>query len=226
MTWRRSAILLCATIGLAVANASCGSEVEDGSSWEVPPGFNADRCLVQVHGRSEEGAAPRKLSDYAVLRPDGNVPNEGGGRKWTYDTDESYSDALARITEVVDDAGCQVVVLHGFSNGGGFTGALLCRGETLGGRLVGAVVDDPVPDDSSPCRPDASVKIAVFWTGGLEGATPGRSCAELGWTCAGDFLVGIEEYAERLGAAVTPSVHDEHLVYDDAPQIREWLVDS
>ncbi len=225
MTWHKSAFRLCVSVGLMLASAGCGGDGDDGSSGDVPPGFSADRCLVQVHGRSEEGAAPRELRDYAVLRPDGNAPNEGGGRKWTYDTDEAYSDSLDRITQVVDDAACQAVVLHGFSNGGGLTGALLCRGETLDGRLVGAIVDDPVPDDSSPCRPDPSVKIVVFWTGGLEKATPGRSCAELGWTCAGnDRLVGIDEYAARLGVSVTPSVHDEHLVYGDAPQIEQWLV--
>lgn len=208
-----------------LGSVSCADSEGTANAGSVPAGFSADRCLVQVHGRSEQGAPPAMRDGYAVLRPDGNSANPtGDGRMWTYDSPESYDDALRRVTEVVDDAGCRRVVLHGFSNGGGLLGAVICRGETLQGRLAGAIVDDPVPDDSSPCMPDPSVAVVVYWTGGLEEATAGASCEDLGWVCAGSgVLVGIEEYARRLGTQVTPSIHTEHLVYSNAPEINEWL---
>lgn len=205
---------------------SCSGANDEASTGTVPKGFSAERCLVQVHGRSERGAPPMTTEEFAVLRPDANLPYDGGGRVWEYGTDDDYADALAQVIDVVDDTSCRSVVLHGFSNGAAFVGAVLCRGETLGGRLVGAVVDDPVPDDVHPCSPDRSVRIVVYWTGGLEGADPGRPCDELGWTCASDRLVGIEEYSRRLGVDVTPSVHTEHMVYEDAPQIHEWLANG
>lgn len=207
------------------AGAACSGADDAADAGRVPTGFSAERCLVQLHGRSEDGAVPRRLDGYAVLRPGGNEANPtGSGRVWLYRDDDEYAEALAQVTEVVDAAGCTQVVLHGFSNGGGFLGNLLCRGETLDGRLVGAVVDDPVPDDSSPCTPDPSVPVSVFWTGGLEEATAGAQCDELGWTCSGSgVLVGIDEFARRLGAAVAPSIHTDHRVYDNPPEIHDWL---
>jgi hypothetical protein len=60
------------------------------------------------------------------------------------------------------------VVLSGFSNGASFVGKLVCSGETFGERLVGVVIDDPVPDlGVADCAPNSTVKTAPYWTGEL-----------------------------------------------------------
>lgn len=215
--------LVAALLVLIVTACGGDDDAAPAPSTTFPPDFAADTCLVEVHGRSETGAAPRQEDGWAVLRPDGNEAHDPG-RVWVYDTDEALAEARGRVTEVIDAAGCTTVALHGFSNGAAFAAALACTGETLDGRLVGVVVDDPVPDDASPdCAVDPDVEIALYWTGGLD-VDAGDSCDELGWTCAGgDELVGIEEYARRLGADVQPSVHDEHVVHDSPPEPERWL---
>lgn len=223
---RRSSLHVALGLLLGTALVGCGDdEPSAGPPTTFPPDFSAERCLVTVHGRSGDGAAPRHHEGWAELSPSGNEAWRDGGRVWIYDTEESYAEARSRITEVVDAAGCERVALHGFSNGAAFVGALACRGEDLGGRLVGVIVDDPVPDDSSPdCAPAEDVEVAVYWTGGLSEAQPGASCDDLGWTCAGgDELVGIDEYARRLGVEVQQSPHTDHIAHRDAPEIAEWL---
>jgi hypothetical protein len=211
---------------MAAAAAACGDDSPSASPpTTFPPDFTAEDCLVTLHGRSGDGAVPTHHADWAELAPGGNEAWAGGGRVWRYDTAEAMEEASGIVEEVVDAAGCERVAIHGFSNGAAFAGALACSGDTLGGRLVGVVVDDPVPDDSSPeCAPDPDVAIAVYWTGGLAEAEPGASCEDLGWTCAGgDRLVGIDAYAERLGAPVQRSPHRDHRAHRDAPEIAEWL---
>ena len=216
-----------ALVAITVLAGACGDSTEPSApATTFPPDFTADRCLVRLHGRSGHGAAPRQRDGFAELAPDANEAYEGGGRVWIYDTPASYAAARSAVTEVIEAAGCSRVVLHGFSNGAAFTGKLVCEGEDFGGRLAGAVVDDPVPDDSSPdCSPAPGVGVAVYWTGGLTEATPGASCEDLGWTCAGsDRLLGIEEYASRLGVPVQESVHTRHEAFDDAPELTAWLL--
>ena len=219
--------LIAALLGVGLLAGACGETTEPSApATTFPPDFTAERCLVRLHGRSGRGAAPQHHDGWAELAPDANEPYEGGGRVWIYDTPDAYAAARSAVTEVIDAAGCSRVVLHGFSNGAAFTGKLVCQGEDFGGRLVGAVVDDPVPDDASPdCSPAAGVGVAVYWTGGLTEATPGASCEDLGWTCAGgDELLSIEAYAARLGAEVQESVHTRHEAYDDAPELAAWLL--
>lgn len=203
---------------------------DDGSgataTTSLPAGFAAERCVVRVHGRSETGAPPEQREGYAVLSPTGN-DTAGDGHQWRYDSEEATAEARTLIVDAVDAAGCERVVLHGFSNGGGFVGALVCGGDDLAGRLVGAVIDDPVPDDAVVgCAPAAGVERALFWTGALTQAERGASCEDIGWTCAGDELLGIEAYAEALGVEVQPSPHDEHVWYDDPPEVEAWLLDG
>ena len=115
-------------------------------------------------------------------------------------------------------------MVHGFSNGGAFAGALYCRGETLGGRLRGVIVDDPVPDHGTAgCTPPAGVPVALYWTGALTEATPGADSAPLDWTCAGGSLVGIDAYAAALGTPVLPSPNRGHQPVADPPQVAAWL---
>ena len=159
-----------------------------------------------------------------MLRPDGN--GEGwGGREWRYDDPDERAAAIAVVREAVAAAGCERVALHGFSNGAAFAAALVCSGETLDGRLAGAVVDDPVSDAATlGCRPDPSVQLALYWTGALgDIAPPGTDCAAVDWTCAGGAVRDIDEFAADLGVSVTPSPFDEHRRFDDAPEPARWL---
>lgn len=212
------------TLAIVAVLAACSSTDDSAEmpSTTFPPELRSERCEVRVHGRSERGAAPFTAGDHVVVQPDANEPFEGGGRVWIYDSEETFADGRERLASVIDDAGCEVVALHGFSNGAAFAARLVCTGETFGGRLVGAVIDDPVSDDSSPdCQPDESVEVALYWTGSIpdEG-----SCSELRWTCAGgDELIGIERFADRLGATVQQSPETEHVVHPDPPEIQRWL---
>ena len=221
-------LLALAALGLVAALAGCSGDDDEEGAGEVPDDFRAEQCLVRVHGRSDTGSPPKMVDGHAELAPDANEAFDGGGRVWIYDTEESADAARDQVLEVIDAAECERVVLHGFSNGAAFVAALVCDGESFDGRLVGAVVDDPVTDDSSPdCAPADGVATAVYWTGGLTEGVAGASCEELGWTCAGgDELVGIDEFAERLGAEVQPSPFDEHRPYLEAPELTDWLTAS
>ncbi len=212
-------------LAVMILAASCGSQGEDNASrptTSFPPEFTSALCEIRIHGRTDQGAAPRRADGYVVVSPDANEAFEQGGRVWVYDSPGTFKAARARVETAIDEAGCSKAVLHGFSNGAAFAAKLACSGETFDGRLAGVVVDDPVTDNSSPdCEPDGGVPIVVYWTGSLpdEG-----SCQELGWTCAGgDELVGIEGFAERLGASVEASPESEHVIFDDPPEIRQWL---
>lgn len=190
-----------------------------------PADVAASSCLVRVHGRSETGAPAVHRDGFAELSPTGNV--EDGGHMWFYDA-EHYEDALERVRAAVDAAGCEEgVVLNGFSNGGAFVGHLACRGESLDGRLIGVVIDDPVPDEGVVgCRPPEGLRVALYWTGALDDeAEPGRSCADAGWICSGSDIIGIERYAEELGVPVQASPFDEHRWHRDPPELTDWLAE-
>lgn len=218
----RPAVVLL--LGLLVL-AACGDDAapEAAATTTAPDGLRAEACLVRVHGRSDTGARPVEHDGYVELAPTGNAV-DGDGHVWLYGDDEAYDDAVARITAAVDAVGCERVVLNGFSNGGGFVGRMLCRGEDLGGTLRGVVIDDPVPDEGvTDCAAAPSTRVAVYWTGALTVATPGASCASIGYVCFGDEIVGIDAYAASVGAEVQPSPHTEHTWFREAPETTAWL---
>ncbi|NLV56538.1 MAG: hypothetical protein GXY13_13100 [Acidimicrobiales bacterium] len=214
----RPALLL-----VAIVVAACSSD--DGRTAPTIPeraDVQAERCLVRVHGRSETGGAPVDRGDHAEVLPYGN-DTAGDGFQWRYGTDDEVASATANIEGWIDAVGCEQVILNGFSNGAAAVGALHCRGETFDGRVVGVVIDDPVPDDAvSGCDADPSVAVTLYWTGGLTEAAAGVSCDEIGFTCAGEELLGIDAYAEALGVTVTPSPHDQHVWYRQAPENSVW----
>jgi len=179
---------------------------------------------VYVHGRSAAGAAPTVTDGIGELAPNGNV-RFGDGFGWEYSSEEQYSGARAIIGDIIDDAECSNVVLTGFSNGAAFVAKLYCQGESFEGSVAGFVIDDPVPDTAvQECAPDPSAQVALYWTGGLaDDAQPGTECAELGWTCDGDVLLGIEAYAEALGTEILESPYSDHRWFRDAPEINRWL---
>lgn len=207
--------------------AGCGGDggQDLSATTTAPADLTAEACLVRVHGRSETGALPVERGSFVELQPIGNAV-AGGGHMWLYDEPDDRADALERITAAVDGAGCERVVLNGFSNGGGLIGALVCDGEDLDGRLVGAVIDDPVPDEGTrECSLAPGVEVAVYWTGALTEATAGTSCESLGWVCTGTTIVGIDAYARGLGVDVTTSPMDGHVWFRDAPELEAWLAD-
>jgi hypothetical protein len=115
-------------------------------------------------------------------------------------------------------------VLDGFSNGAAFAAKLYCRGETFGGRLVGVIVDDPVVDHAvEGCSPARGVRIALYWTGALDGTSqPGWNCAQQDWTCEGGTTIGIDAYQGALGVARRPSVHGTHAWFQEPPELSSW----
>jgi hypothetical protein len=184
----------------------------------------ADRCRVDLHGKGDRGADPAVVDGVAVLRPGGNG-EAWGGREWRYDDPDDLAAASAIVRDVVDAAGCERVAIHGFSNGAAFAAALVCSGETLDGRLVGAVLDDPVPDAATiGCVADPRVQLALYWTGALDDiAPPDTDCSTVDWTCAGGTVRDIDEFAADLGVSIAPSPFDEHRRFDDAPEPARWL---
>jgi hypothetical protein len=62
--------------------------------------------------------------------------------------------------------GCNVIIVHAFSEGGRRAKEWYCSGQTLGGRVIGYILDDPnyLPDEGQPCTPGGGVKIALYGT--------------------------------------------------------------
>jgi hypothetical protein len=211
--WRICAALVTAS---AAVIGCAGSEAE----------VAADRCIVRLHGKGGTGESPQLVNGIAVLSPTGN--GEGwGGRQWSYATTDDLNSAARVVNGAVDDAGCERVVLHGFSNGASFVASLVCSGTTLDGRLVGAVVDDPVTDDATVgCRQSPDVDAVVYWTGALdEAAPPGTRCEAVDWTCKGDAVRGIEAFTDDMGVSWTPSPFTEHRWNLEAAEPLTWLAE-
>lgn len=210
-------------MGCGSSDADESSSAPDASSGSAIEAGPVERCIVDLHGKGEDGGPTAVDGVVAAVRPDGNA--EGwGARQWLYFPETNYVDARDTVIRSLDDAGCESGVVHGFSNGASFAAKLYCTGEDLGDRVVGYVVDDPVVDDSSTsCAPSADTPVVLYWTGALSTeSAPGTSCADMDWTCEGGTTVGIDLYAERLGTTAIASVHDDHRRYDDAPPIERY----
>ena len=213
---------------MIVALGACGDQsrtvARDSASGESSPKVVAERCTVILHGKGGDGQPAVLVDDNTVrLSPRGNA--EGwGGRQWLYFPDQRYEEALAVVVDTVDAATCQQVIVGGFSNGAAFVAAMWCRGDTLSGRLVGVVIDDPVPDHSADtCAPPAGVPASLYWTGALNDmSTPGKDCQAIDWTCQDGSLVGIKTYAANLGVAIEESPNVGHTPFADAPQLSAF----
>jgi pimeloyl-ACP methyl ester carboxylesterase len=220
-----TALLLAVGVVMAGCNDDIGSRSDSTVSQPIETSVDGPAdCVVRLHGKGGDGEPSRVTDEVTEVSPTGNA--EGwGARQWVYDSDERYSQARAIVAEALDGAECSRAVVNGFSNGGSFAAALYCSGEQFDGRVVGYVIDDPVPDRAAlDCEPAAEVRLALYWTGALdEVATPGASCADLDWTCAGETLLGIDAYAEELGATTVPSPYAEHQWNRAAPEVTLWL---
>ena len=226
---RELATLLTVVVGMIVVGCgeSTGSDSRSGSPTTSPIALSTSwppNCLVRLHGKGGEGEPARVVGDVTELAPTGNADG-WGARQWVYESDEQLATAKAAITESLDTAGCTRVVVNGFSNGGAFAAALYCAAERFDGRVVGYVIDDPVPDGAVlGCNPDPEVEVVLYWTGALDdAATPGADCDDLDWTCAGGSLLGIKRYSTELDVTATRSPFDEHRWYRDAPEASIWL---
>lgn len=204
---------------------ACGSG-DDGSatapSTPVPTATGSSgRCLVRLHGKGGTGGDTVTDGDVTVIAPTGN--SDGwGARQWLYFPAAEYDAARQIVADSV--AGCEQIIVNGFSNGASFAAAMYCRGETFDGRLVGVVVDDPVTDHAvDECAPDPSVMVTLYSTGALEATAPaGWQCADGDWTCQGGETIGIEAYAAALGTEAQQSPFTDHQWYVDAPELSAW----
>lgn len=214
MGWRAlaPALLLC--------GSACSSASPEPQSVEYPP-ITAERCLVRLHGKGGHGSPAIENDGWATVSPDGNA-NGWGGRQWLYFPEERYEEALGDLKATT--AGCQRIILNGFSNGGAFAAKVFCSGESFDGRLVRVVIDDPVTDAATAsCEPASGVGVTLYWTGGLDSSSrAGADCKAIDWTCDGGLLVGLEAFAAELRVTAQPSVHDEHEWYVDAPELSDW----
>ncbi|MBS2024216.1 MAG: hypothetical protein JST92_17580, partial [Deltaproteobacteria bacterium] len=117
------------------------------------PDAGPRRCVVHLHGKGERGRTPTVAGDLVHLWPEGN--GDGwGGKQWVYFPESGVGAVRAILQGAIAAAHCDRVLLHGFSNGASAAAKLVCAGESFGGKLVGALIDDPVPDHSaSACAP-------------------------------------------------------------------------
>lgn len=191
---------------------------------DIPGPDGSAPCIVSLHGKGGDGGGVSSSNGVTLLFPRGN--DDGwGGRQWNYLDAGRYAEAVSVVEASIDDAGCSAVAINGFSNGGAFAAKLYCQGETFGARVVGVVIDDPVPDAATAgCNPGASVEAKLYWTGGLlPTATAGTNCGNIDWTCEGGVIVGIDAFAAAAGLSVTPSPFTDHQPYSNAPEPMLWL---
>jgi pimeloyl-ACP methyl ester carboxylesterase len=205
---------------------ACGREAARTSATPaapiLPPGADK-KCVVKLHGKGG-GAQPGSVaSDVEYLHPGGN-DSGWGGREWRYFPEVRYQQVRATVAVALDAAGCGRALVQGFSNGAAAAAKLYCRGEDFGGRVLGYVIDDPVPDSGVlGCQPRAGTQLRLYWTGGLAIATDGWLCATQDWTCEGGRTIGIARYARELGTEAVPSIHSTHAQYEAPPEITAWL---
>jgi pimeloyl-ACP methyl ester carboxylesterase len=181
------------------------------------------KCVLSLHGKGAAGMPASTTGDIEYLRPGGN-DTAWGGREWRYFPQGRYEELRGSLSAALDAAGCGRVIVQGFSNGAAAAAKLYCTGETFGGRVVGYIADDPVPDAGVVgCKPHPGMHIRLYWTGALSAATDGWSCATQDWTCEGGQTIGIERYARELGTAAAPSIHSTHMEYTTPPEVAAWL---
>lgn len=188
----------------------------------LPPGLDK-KCVVLLHGKGGRAQPSSTAGDVEYLRPGGNA-SAWGGNEWRYFPDDRYLQVRTTVANSLYAAGCGKAIVQGFSNGAAAAAKLYCRGESFAGRVVGYIVDDPVPDSGVVgCRPPSGIQVRLYWTGGLAVATEGWPCAQQDWTCEAGRSIGIERYARELGTAVAPSIHTSHAEYTTPPEASAWL---
>ena len=218
-------------LALTMLAAACGGDADAGGALAadevVAAADQAGRlrntdgevdCVVRLHGRSQKGA-PTIVTDRVVeISPTGNG-SYGLGHQWLYAESQTFEAGRFIVATEIANAGCDNVVINGFSNGGAFAARLFCDGVSFGGRLRAVVIDDPVADAiTNGCMPpsDVEVDVVLFWTGVLEERLPpGTNCADVDFECAGSLIIGIDAMADNLATPVLPSAYEQHRWYRD-----------
>jgi hypothetical protein len=218
MDWGAGGTML-ATVVVTTSTAVLGASIPDGP---VEDGADLGRCIVRLHGAGGSGQQTAVWGGIADVFPDGNAELTDGGRMWDYDPEARYEEARTVIEDAA--AACDEIMLHGFSNGGGFAATVFCRGEDFEGRLLQVVIDDPVTDHGvEGCDPSSEVDVVLYWTGALDpGEVSGADCSMFEYTCLGGTLLSIDDYAAALGVAAQPSIYSEHRPHWYAPELADW----
>ena len=118
-------------LAVLVGGAGCASD-QRGSATTAASVVTAEKCIVRLHGKGDEGGASTLEDGIATVRPNGNAAG-WGKRQWLYFPDDRYDEARAVLETVLDSVGCRSAVIAGFSNGASFAAKLYCRGETFAG---------------------------------------------------------------------------------------------
>jgi pimeloyl-ACP methyl ester carboxylesterase len=209
-----------------VMTSACGQQTAGSTAIPpaplLPPGV-AKKCVLLLHGKGGIAQPSSVIADIEYLRPGGNGSG-WGGREWRYFPAEGYAQVRASLENALTTAGCGRAIVQGFSNGGAAAAKLYCRAEDFSGRVIGYIIDDPVPDEAVlGCKPRAGMHLQLYWTGGLAVATDGWSCAAQDWTCEGGRTIGIARYARELGTSAAQSIHATHAEYTSPPEVAAWL---
>jgi hypothetical protein len=199
--------------------AGVGPDSEEASDAAAPTG---KKCIVHLHGKGGRGAPTSVEGDVTHLYPEGNAAG-WEARQWLYFPDNRYEETKGIVAAAIRGAGCGRVIVHGFSNGASAAAKLYCHAERFGNTLVGAVIDDPVPDHGvEPCRRPRGVKLRLYVTGALKETAPGWACKKSDFTCEGDSTIGMTRYAEHLGTSAAISAQDKHEPYTAPPEYQAW----
>jgi hypothetical protein len=176
----------------------------------APPAPSGQRCVVGLPGA---GGSTDVNGGF------------GGGKGYPQgDFSTRTTPDLPELADVQRAAeGCGAIIVHGFSEGGRRAKELYCAGETLGGRVVGYIIDDPnyMPDDGKPCTPGPGVKVALYATRispGDSSWTPNVYLSGLGY---GDVMA---KTAARLGVQIKVSPNFSHIPYSNPnpPEMSSW----
>lgn len=178
--------------------ASGGQSIRVNSPSGGPSG---KKCAVWLHGKGGSGGSPSVDGDVTWLSPTGNGDGGGWGpAHWEYATSTTFNQAISIINTEIAPQACGQIAIVGFSNGAAMAAKIFCQGQNFSGRLVGVLVDDPVPDQVvDNCAASSGVGVRLIMSDELGWITDGMACPG-GWTCQGT-LYGRQTYQAKLGSS-------------------------
>jgi hypothetical protein len=196
-----------AETGIITGQASVSSDSLASSgqylSFNSASGPTGKKCIVNLHGKGGDGGPSYQDGDTTWIFPTGNGDGGGWGpHHWEYSTSTTYSQALSIINSSIASENCGQIVLIGFSNGASMAAKVYCQGQNFSNRLLGVIVDDPVPDRVvDNCAPASNLQLRLIQSDDMGWITDGTPCPG-GWTCQGT-LYGRATYQSRIGAVNT-----------------------
>lgn len=187
------------------------------------PGPTGQKCIVFLHGKGGGAGGSWMNGDTRIINPGGNADG-WGGKQWLYFPDSRYNEVVSIVQNAINSNSCGRVIVHGFSNGGAAAAKLYCRGETFGGKMIGYIIDDPVPDaGTNNCLRPANIQRVLYWTGSLAStAYDGWNCSWGDWTCEGGYTIGIDKMQSNLGVTRKQSIYTTHDAYMNPPEYSSW----